>query len=34
MHENVWTIIAPDEAVSFRIIEPLHGSLHFAFPPE
>jgi len=29
MYENVWTIIAPDEAVSFGIIKPLHGALHF-----
>src|SRR5207249_2048525 len=34
MYENVCTIIAPDEAVSFGIIEPLHGALHFDFPPE
>ena len=34
MDENVWAVIAPDEAVPFRIVKPLHGSLHFAFPPD
>jgi hypothetical protein len=33
MNENVGAIIAPDEAVAFRIIKPFHGSSHFAFPP-
>src|SRR6267143_3601430 len=28
MYENVWAIIAPDEAVSFGIIKPFHGSVH------
>ena len=30
MYENVWSIVAPDEAVSFVVVKPLHGSLHFA----
>jgi hypothetical protein len=34
MYENVWAIIAPDEAVSFGIVKPFHGSLHFACPPD
>jgi hypothetical protein len=34
VYENVGAIIAPDEAVSFRIVKPFHGSMHFAFPPE
>ena len=28
MNENIWAIIAPDEAVSFRIVKPFDGSLH------
>jgi hypothetical protein len=26
MNENIWAIFAPDEAVSFRIVEPLDSS--------
>jgi hypothetical protein len=33
MHENIRAILAADEAVSFRIVEPLHGSLHLVRPP-
>jgi hypothetical protein len=29
VYEHIRTVIAPDEAISFRIIEPLHDSLHF-----
>jgi hypothetical protein len=29
MNKNVWAVIAPDEAISFGIIKPLDGSLHF-----
>jgi len=29
VNENVWAIIAPDEAISFRIIKPFDSSLHF-----
>jgi hypothetical protein len=28
VNEHIWTVIAPDEAVSFGIIEPLYSSLH------
>jgi hypothetical protein len=34
MYENVWTIIAPDEAISLGIVKPLHGSMHFDCPPD
>src|SRR2546429_5809724 len=27
-------IFAPDEAISFGIIKPLHGALHFDYPPD
>jgi hypothetical protein len=33
MNENVWAIIAPDEAIPFGIIEPLDSSLQ-RLPPE
>jgi hypothetical protein len=26
MNENIWAIFAPDEAVSFRVVEPLDSS--------
>jgi hypothetical protein len=29
VNKNVWAIIAPDEAISFRIVKPFDGSLHF-----
>jgi hypothetical protein len=32
--KNVWAFIAPDEAVSFGIIKPFYGSLHFDCPPD
>ena len=28
VNEYVWAIIAPDEAISFRIVKPFDGSLH------
>ena len=31
--ENIRTILAADEAVSLRIVEPFHGSLHLLRPP-
>jgi hypothetical protein len=34
MYEYVWAIIASDEAIPLGIVKPLHGSLHFAFPPD
>jgi hypothetical protein len=34
MHKNVWPILAPDEAVPFRVIKPLDGSLHLFAPPD
>jgi hypothetical protein len=34
MYEYVWSIFPPDKAVSFGIIEPLYGSLHFDQPPD
>ena len=34
MDENVWAVIAPDEAVSLGVVKPLHRSLHFAGPPD
>lgn len=30
MDEDVWAIFAPDEPVAFRIVKPLHRSLHLA----
>src|SRR4029077_2586025 len=33
MNENIRTIIAPDEAVAFCIIEPLHLAFHFLWSP-
>src|SRR6266852_1669819 len=32
MYEHIRPILAPDESVSFRIIEPLYCSLHFVSP--
>src|SRR5882762_10314318 len=29
VNENVWAIIAPDEAISFRIIKPFYNPSHF-----
>jgi hypothetical protein len=29
MNKYVWTVVAPDEAVAFRIIEPFDYALHF-----
>ena len=34
MYEDVWTIIAPDEAIPFGIIEPLDSSLQCDRLPE
>jgi hypothetical protein len=34
VYENVWAVIAPDEAITLGIVKPLHGSLHFACPPD
>jgi hypothetical protein len=40
MDKNIWTVIASDEAVTFRVIEPLdrafHHStaMHFLFVPQ
>ena len=34
VNENVWAIIAPDEAVSFRIVKPFDSSLHCDLPPD
>src|SRR5271163_1287604 len=28
VHKHIWTVIAPDEAVPFGIVKPLHRSLH------
>jgi len=34
MYEDVWTIIAPDEAIPFGIVEPLDSSLQCDRLPE
>jgi hypothetical protein len=34
MNKYVWTIVAPYEAIPFRIIKPFHGSLHLSAPPD
>jgi hypothetical protein len=34
MNKNIWTIVAPDEAIPFRVIKPFYGSLHLCAPPE
>jgi hypothetical protein len=28
MNEYVWAIIAPDEAIAFRVVEPFHSTSH------
>ena len=34
MYKNIWTILAPNEAIPFRIIKPFHSSLHLSSPPD
>jgi hypothetical protein len=33
MNENIRTIVAPDEAVTFRVIKPLYGATQFEALP-
>ena len=33
MNENVRAIVAPDEAVAFRVIKPLYGATQFGALP-
>jgi hypothetical protein len=32
MYEHIGAIFSPDESISFRVIEPLHCSMHFVSP--
>jgi hypothetical protein len=32
MYEHIRPVLPPNESVSFRVIEPLHGTLHFVSP--
>src|SRR5262249_48372401 len=34
VNKNIWAVIAPDEAVPFGVVKPLHGSVHCDCPPE
>jgi hypothetical protein len=34
MNKHIRSIFSSDEAVSFRVIEPLYRSLHFHVPPQ
>jgi hypothetical protein len=34
VNENVWAVVAPNEAVPFRVIEPFYGATQFLVLPK